>query len=448
MRHYPAGPSRQPSPAAYRRLPQWLRFLLSLTRLLPQRLRSLLSLTRRLPARLRAFRLPRVIVFTGSASPSAGSGGTTVWQVRRVPSLPAVCLGLSLFATLGVVAAGLLLHRDSGSAERQAAANSAAAVQAGRLSSTGKAGSGSSGGESAAIPGSAAAPLAEKLSLVVPVYLARTETVQRVPLEDYVLGVVAAEMPANFAPEALKAQALAARTYIVRRYLDEDFSGVPDKSAWVTDTVMHQAYLTDAQMRKEWGAAYAANRAKLAQAVEQTAGRIIAYAGKPINAVFFSTGNGYTENAEDYWNVSEPYLRSVPSPWDKEAPGYETTVSMSKKQFVQKLGLSGKIGANAAASGMKVTARTAGNRIASVQIGGTSFSGRELRERLGLRSSAFQWKVKGNQIEFTTFGNGHGVGMSQWGANGMAREGKSAEEIVAYYYRGTRVEPASLPSSR
>ncbi|WP_438435097.1 stage II sporulation protein D [Gorillibacterium sp. sgz500922] len=411
----------------------------------PASLRQLVSAALRLPAllrglRLRRFRLPRLAVFVRFAAAPAPASGTAVWRVRRTPPLPAVCLGLALFAALGVMAAGLLSHRGGEAQPQETVRPGAAATGLPLPAAT----AGQPGGAAVQVPAASAAPLAGKLSLVVPVYLARTETVQRLPLEDYVLGVVAAEMPADFAPEALKAQALAARTYIVRRYLDGDFSGVPDKTAWVTDTVQHQAFLTDAQLRKSWGAEYAANRAKLARAVEETAGVILTYGGKPINAVFFSSGNGYTENAEDYWNVSEPYLRSVPSPWDKDAPGYETTVTISKKQLVRKLGLSGKLSANAAASGMRITARTEGHRVAEVQIGDASFSGREIREKLGLRSSSFEWKVKGSQIEFTTFGNGHGVGMSQWGAEGMAREGKSAEDIVRYYYRGVRLQNAGL----
>ncbi|WP_058300326.1 stage II sporulation protein D [Gorillibacterium timonense] len=425
MREFPAGRLPERIAAAARRLLERL----------PSRARLPLLNRLRLP------RVPRLVVFTGSigapASP-AGRPETAMWRVRRPPSLPRVCLGIALFAAFSVVTIGLL-QRDGAKAAQVSADPESSAHAAAPQSDPTKASSGA-----ATKPGPAAAPLDTKLSLVVPVYLSKAKTIERLPIEDYVLGVVAAEMPADFAPEALKAQALAARTYIVRRHLEEDYSGVPDKAAWVTDTVLHQAYLTEAQMKKAWGDAYEEKRAKLRKAVEDTAGQIITYSGRPINAVFFSVGNGYTENAEEYWNVSEPYLKSVPSPWDKEAPGYRMTMKLTKKQLVQKLGLSGQISANSAAASMKVTERTTGNRVGQLTIGTVSFSGREIREKLGLRSSSFTWTVKGNQIEFTTFGNGHGVGMSQWGANGMAQEGKTAQEIIAYYYKGVQIEAASL----
>ncbi|MBC8079567.1 MAG: stage II sporulation protein D [Gorillibacterium sp.] len=277
--------------------------------------------------------------------------------------------------------------------------------------------------------------------LIVPVYLSKEKKVDRVPLEEYVLGVLAAEMPTDFELEALKAQALAARTYIVRRYKDQDFGGVPNKEAWVTDTVSHQAYLSLEQMKRQWGPkVYEAKLAKLTRAVNETAGRILTYRDEPINAVFFSVGNGYTENAEDYWSVEEPYLKSVSSPWDTLAPGYKQTITLTKKQFVQKLGLYGKVSGADAAASMRVGEWTEGKRIKRVRIGGTWFTGREVREKLGLRSSYFTWKARGSSLEITTYGNGHGVGMSQWGANGMAAQGKTAEEIVAYYYQGIQIE--------
>ncbi|MEO3947233.1 stage II sporulation protein D [Gorillibacterium sp. CAU 1737] len=395
----------------------------------------------------RVIRRPRLVIFTSTTAvggANASPPGTTLWRVRRTPSLPILCLGAALLAALGVVTAGALLHERGKSPATTELRPAAASPQPG----SGKAGQGAPAA-APADPGAPAAPLAEKLSLVVPVYLSQAKTVERLPIEDYVLGVVAAEMPADFAPEALKAQALAARTYIVRRYLDEDFSGVPVKTAWVTDTVQHQAYLTRAKLKKAWGAAYEEKLARLRQAVEETAGKIITYKGKPINAVFFSVGNGYTENAEEYWSVSEPYLKSVSSPWDKEAPGYEATVRFTGRQLLQKLGLSGKISIRQAFAQMKVTERTEGKRVGTLKIGRTTFSGREVREKLGLRSSAFTWKVSGDEILVTTYGNGHGVGMSQWGANGMAAAGKTAEEIITYYYRGVQLEEAGavLPAS-
>jgi stage II sporulation protein D len=279
-------------------------------------------------------------------------------------------------------------------------------------------------------------------SVIVPVYLTKEERIEQVPLETYVRNVLAAEMPADFELEALKAQAIAARTYIVKRRLDGDFSQVPVQGALVTDTVAHQAYLSEEQMSKlsatkdaEWQVE------KLNRAVAETAGFIMTYNQKPIQAMFFSTSNGYTENSEDYFRDYIPYLRSVPSPWDKEiSPKFQTTVRMDVKEFARRLGL-GDIQANAL-SGMKVSGTTAGNRVKSLTVAGKTLTGREVREKLGLASSHFTWKLAGSQIEITSYGYGHGVGMSQWGANGMAKEGKTAEQILLYYYQGVDIVPA------
>jgi stage II sporulation protein D len=283
--------------------------------------------------------------------------------------------------------------------------------------------------------------LIEQSSPAVPVFLSKEKKIQEVPIEAYVRGVIAAEMPIDFELEALKAQALAARTYIVRRMLDKDTSQVPVKGAIVTDTVSHQAYLNEDELSKRWsGKEAAANMEKLNRAVAETKGQILLYEGKPIDAVFFSTSNGYTENSEDYWGKTIPYLRSVPSPWDvKLSPRYKNTVKVPYRTFLSQLGLSGVISASGAVTGTKVTETTEGHRIGKIRIGGKQFTGKEVREKLGLNSSQFEWKLKGSEVEITTYGYGHGVGMSQWGANGMAKEGKKAEEIVRYYYTGIQI---------
>jgi stage II sporulation protein D len=282
--------------------------------------------------------------------------------------------------------------------------------------------------------------------LMVPVYLTKKEAIETVPLEQYVKGVLAAEMPIEFELEALKAQAMAARTYVVRRVLDQDYSNMPVRDALVTDTTAHQAYLSEQELRDKWDKrTFEVNMAKIDRAVNETKDAILTYQHQPINATFFSTSNGYTENSEDYWPFKIPYLRSVPSPWDvKLSPRYQETVQLSYKSVLQKLGVTSIATVGTSSKGMKVLEWSAGHRIKSMTIGGKTFSGREVREKLGLASSQFAWKWKGSQqIEFTTYGYGHGVGLSQWGANGMAKEGKTAEEIVSYYYTGISIEKAA-----
>ncbi|MBD2868377.1 stage II sporulation protein D [Paenibacillus sp. IB182493] len=274
------------------------------------------------------------------------------------------------------------------------------------------------------------------------VYLTGEKRVETVPLETYVRGVIAAEMPIEFELEALKAQAIAARTYIVRRLERGDGSGVPVKGADVTDTIEHQVYVSLKELEDKWPEAdRESSMRKLNDAVAETKGQIITYAGEPIEAVFFSTSNGHTENSEDYWQQKVPYLRSVASPWDEKlSPKYKETVELSLQAFYGKLGIAKKGRAKPA---IRVTEKTEGGRIGRITIGETDFTGREVREKLGLASSQFTWRVKGDTIAITTYGYGHGVGMSQWGANGMAQEGRTAEDILRYYYTGTRVEQAS-----
>lgn len=291
-------------------------------------------------------------------------------------------------------------------------------------------------------PDSAAAPKGGASELdrtEVRVYLAKEKRVETVPLELYVRGVIAGEMPVDFELEALKAQAIAARTYIVRRLAMGSGGDMPVGNADVTDTTDHQVYVPLAALVKRWPEeTRRENLTKLNEAVRQTRGQIVTYGGEPIEALFFSTSNGYTENSEDYWNRKVPYLRSVASPWDENlSPSYKETVTLSLAEFYRKLGASGS-----PRPAIRVLETTEGRRIKEIAVGSTRLSGREIREKLGLASSQFSWKIDGSSIHITTYGSGHGVGMSQWGADGMAREGASALRILAHYYSGTRVEKA------
>ncbi|NGQ95579.1 stage II sporulation protein D [Brevibacillus sp. SYP-B805] len=275
--------------------------------------------------------------------------------------------------------------------------------------------------------------------MTVKVYRTQKQVIESIPLEQYVEGVVAAEMPAEFELEALKAQALAARTYIIKRLRDGRFDDVP-QGAQVLDTVKHQAYLDEQQRRERWGEDFDWKNSKIHQAVSATAGIVLTYQGEPIDATFFSTSNGFTENANEYWEKSIPYLRSVASPWDVESPRFEEQVSMPVEQLEQKLGV--RLDAQAMSKGAwyQVLDKTTGNRIGRIRIGSKEFTGKEVRERLGLNSSAFTMRLSQHQVIITTFGYGHGVGMSQWGANGMAKSGKKAEQIVKYFYQGISLQ--------
>ncbi|USB32876.1 stage II sporulation protein D [Paenibacillus sp. YPG26] len=297
------------------------------------------------------------------------------------------------------------------------------------------------------VPALAAQPQAVKTP--VRVYLTKTGVTETLPLEEYVAGVLAAEMPATFELEALKAQAVAARTFIVRRLVDGHVSGVPRGSANVTDTVTHQAYLSRAELARWKTNGEADKLAKIKKAVQETTGTIMTYQGKPITASFFSASSGYTENSEEYWSQKIPYLRSVASPWDaKLNPAYKETVTLKLSRVLHKLGLDqASVPASAqkgnAGSLFKILSSTTGHRVKEAEIGGSKFSGREIREKLGLRSSQFRFDIEGDEVRITTYGYGHGVGMSQWGANGMAREGRTVTEILKHYYTGISLEQAS-----
>jgi len=281
--------------------------------------------------------------------------------------------------------------------------------------------------------------------LRISVYLVKEKRIETMPIELYVRGVIAGEMPVEFELEALKAQAIAARTYIYRRLMSGERSGMNGIKADVTNTIQHQVYIPIDELLARWeGKQKEANLAKLNKAVEETKGQIVTYAGEPIEAAFFSTSNGYTENAADYWSMDVPYLQSVASPWDKLiSPRYKEITTMKLSALAEKLGVK----TNAVKS-MRVLEVTEGKRIKMVTVGGKRLSGREVREKLGLASSQFSWEIAGDEATITTYGYGHGVGMSQWGANGMAKEGNTAQQILAHYYSGTKLEKApQIPAS-
>ncbi|CCQ95770.1 Stage II sporulation protein D [[Clostridium] ultunense Esp] len=292
--------------------------------------------------------------------------------------------------------------------------------------------------EEAAVPATSSLANGDlhNLTIEVPVYRVGKKVVEKFPLEEYLIGVVAGEMPAEFPLEALKAQAITARTYLIRRIVDRDFADVPG-GAFVKDSIDHQVYLGTEELKKAWGKDYEWKTDKIRKAVYETEGLVLTYDGRPITATFFSTSNGRTENAEEYWSEPYPYLKSVPSPWDEKSPEFAQTTRLPLKEVSAKLGITI---AGPAEDWSGVLKWTTGGQIASIRIGGKMFTGREVRERLKLPSATFWWEVNGDDLVIKTKGYGHGVGMSQWGASGMAKEGKKAEEILTYYYKGVSLE--------
>lgn len=277
-------------------------------------------------------------------------------------------------------------------------------------------------------------PIVLNSDVDVSVYKTEAKTIETLPLEDYVVGVVAAEMPADFQLEALKAQALTARTYIIKMLLSQADMNLPE-GADITDAVIHQVYRNDEELKKIWGKDYDWKINRITQAVKETEGKILTFDGKPIEALFFSTSNGHTQNSEDYYPSSFPYLRSVESPWDKDSPKYyyqqEFSVGEVESKLKVKLTGDGEVG--------KVVKRTSGNYVDEIDINGKKMTGREIRVSLNLKSSDFTILKKNDQVIVQTRGYGHGVGMSQYGANGMAQEGEDYKQIVKHYYNGVEI---------
>ncbi len=258
-----------------------------------------------------------------------------------------------------------------------------------------------------------------------------TGEIEEIPFEEYIVGVLAGEMPIYFEKEAFKAQAVAARSYALKRIeynIDNEYD--------VVDSVMNQVYLDNLYLKDAWGDNYVKNINKLREAVNETYGEYLEYNGEVIDAMFFSTSNGYTEAASLVFNVDLPYLQSVKSAWDEETSSvFKASNSISASSFYEILGLPYSDNLN-----VNVLKRSSTNRILTLTINGVEFSGRDIYNKLGLKSTDFSLEQVGNNIVISTTGYGHGVGMSQYGALGMAEEGYSYDEILSYYYKGTSIK--------
>ncbi|MBR5219050.1 MAG: stage II sporulation protein D [Clostridia bacterium] len=256
-------------------------------------------------------------------------------------------------------------------------------------------------------------------------------SVREVDVEEYLYGVLAGEMPASFHKEALKAQAVAARTYIVNKKQNGETDDVHPDADICTDSTHCKAWLSEEEIQSRMGADWEKTYGKkMHSAISETAGEIMVYDNEPIVAVFHSTGSGKTENSEDVWGGNLPYLRSVESPGDMTSPKFESEVTVTKSAFESTLGVTADIG--------EVT-HSQGGAVKSIVIGGKKWSGGEIRSLFGLNSSNFEIQQTDGEFVFHVKGNGHGVGMSQYGANAMAEEGASYDQILKTYYTGVEI---------
>ncbi|MCR1900193.1 stage II sporulation protein D [Irregularibacter muris] len=275
--------------------------------------------------------------------------------------------------------------------------------------------------------------------------------VMELGLEEYIVGVVAAEMPVTFELEALKAQAIAARTYTVMRL--QQFGAAPNEKHpqydMCTDHTHCQAWIGKQDRINVWKKDkelglldYVTLWKRLEEAVGSTRGKVITYNGELIDPLFHSTSGGKTENSEDYFSSKVPYLRSVISKHEEHSPHMVNKTTMTTDQFVSKLKEKMpdiKIDTKKLAQEIKILEKTEGGHIKNIQIGNKTLKGREAREALGLKSSNFTVEIKGKEVFFTVTGYGHGVGMSQYGADGMAKEGAKDQEIIKHYYQDVEI---------
>lgn len=264
---------------------------------------------------------------------------------------------------------------------------------------------------------------------IVQVWNDKSKTLMSMTLEEYVKGVVAAEMPIAFNLEALKAQAVVARTYAYQRIKNDQRIPEHPEAHLSTDYRSGQAWVSWDDLKQRWGLInYYLNKQKIERAVGDTLGIMALYQGQPILAVYHSTSGGRTENSESYWSIALPYLRSVTDPYGEHSPYSYTKFVISQTNFLKAMDL-------AAIGQIKVVERYPSGRVKTMEAGNQWFSGREIRERLGLRSTWFTVDSNGNNLEFSVWGYGHGVGMSQYGADGMAKQGYDYRQILQYYYQ-------------
>ena len=259
----------------------------------------------------------------------------------------------------------------------------------------------------------------------------KEDIIIKIPLEQYIVGVLAGEMPINFELEALKAQAVASRSYALKRI---EYN--KDKEYDVVDSILNQVYLDEEYLKEAWGLNYVKNINKLRTAVNQTIDEYLEYDNKVVDALFFSTSNGYTENSENVFNFECEYLKSVESPWDKDiSSAYKSTKKMSLYSFYEKLNIPYNKNLN-----IEIIKRSSTNRILLLKINNIEFKGTDLYNKLSLKSTDFEIELLGNEVKITTKGYGHGVGMSQYGALGMAQVGYTYDQILKHYYNNAQIK--------
>ena len=270
----------------------------------------------------------------------------------------------------------------------------------------------------------------------VKVMNANSKNITEMSIEEYLVGVIAEEVNAAYHEEAIKAQIIAAHTKLeyTKTHKNSDLA-----EADITDSAStHQGFLTEEEQREKWGESYKIYHEKIAKCVKEVKDIILTYNGEPINAVFHAISNGQTENASDVWGGDYPYLISVQSAGDKLSPAYKSEVTVTSEEFKKKLiDNNVDLGENPEKWVEKITNTDTG-LVKEIVIGGKNFKGMDIRTIFGLKSSTFAVKYNDGSFVFTVCGYGHGVGMSQYGANHMSQQGFNYEQILEHYYQNSK----------
>lgn len=272
-----------------------------------------------------------------------------------------------------------------------------------------------------------------------------TGSVAKVSVLDYVTGAIAAEMPPAYEADALTAQGIAAYTdgvYLARLRRSEPAEGLKGAD-FSADPGNCRGYLTHEGMKECWGSHYDLYYSKVRAAAETAVQYLLTYGGEPILATYFAISAGMTEDAANVWEGSLPYLVPVESHWDESAAGYRSEVALTEKELKTALAPKGIFLSGKKENWLEVARRSESGYVTAIRAGNVTLKGQEFRTLLGLRSSAFTWEWEDDRITFTVLGYGHGVGLSQYGAQQMALNGSDFTAILQHYYNGVTVEQIS-----
>jgi stage II sporulation protein D len=280
----------------------------------------------------------------------------------------------------------------------------------------------------------------------IKVYITKEKKIKKLSLEEYIRGVVPAEMPAEFGTEALKAQAVAARTFAVAHmesYGGKKYPGA--NGADVTDTVNCQVYMDKNSILNKWPKNLSgAYWNKITDAVQQTNGQVLKYNGKLITEpYYFAISSGKTENSKDILGKEEPYLKSVSSPGEEIAKKYKSQIKLSYSSFISKVKSqysNSNLNSINVRNSINIISRTEAGSVKEIKVGNNTMTGPKFRTMLGLNSANFSINYNSTGIEINCVGYGHDVGMSQWGANVMSKQGKNYKDILTHYYDGVTIE--------